>query len=44
METLAKQEGLITKIIGPVVDVEFQQGYIFKEKMVRLLLQKFNKC
>ena len=26
METLTKQEGLITKIIGPVIDVEFQQG------------------
>ena len=26
MDTLTKQEGLITKIIGPVVDVEFQQG------------------
>ena len=26
METLSKQEGLITKIIGPVIDVEFQQG------------------
>ncbi len=26
METLAKNEGLITKIIGPVIDVEFQQG------------------
>ena len=26
METLNKNEGLITKIIGPVIDVEFQQG------------------
>lgn len=26
METLTKNEGLITKIIGPVIDVEFQQG------------------
>lgn len=26
MEVLAKNEGLITQIIGPVVDVEFQQG------------------
>lgn len=26
METLAKNEGLITKIIGPVIDVEFQSG------------------
>lgn len=26
METLAKNEGLITKIIGPVIDVEFQAG------------------
>ena len=26
METLAKNEGIITKIIGPVIDVEFQQG------------------
>ena len=26
METLAKNEGLITKIIGPVIDVEFQPG------------------
>ena len=26
METLSKQEGLITKIIGPVLDVEFQSG------------------
>ena len=26
METLNKNEGLITQIIGPVVDVEFQQG------------------
>lgn len=26
METLTKQEGIITKIIGPVIDVEFQQG------------------
>ena len=26
METLTKQEGLITKIIGPVIDVEFQSG------------------
>ena len=26
METLSKQEGLITKIIGPVIDVEFQNG------------------
>ena len=26
METLAKNEGLITKIIGPVIDVEFQNG------------------
>ena len=26
MDTLTKNEGLITKIIGPVVDVEFQQG------------------
>ena len=25
METLAKNEGLITKIIGPVIDVEFNQ-------------------
>ncbi len=26
METLNKNEGLITQIIGPVIDVEFQQG------------------
>ena len=26
MDTLTKNEGLITKIIGPVIDVEFQQG------------------
>ena len=26
MEVLAKNEGLITQIIGPVIDVEFQQG------------------
>ena len=26
METLNKNEGLITKIIGPVIDVEFQSG------------------
>lgn len=26
MDTLTKSEGLITKIIGPVIDVEFQQG------------------
>ena len=26
MDTLSKQEGLITKIIGPVIDVEFQNG------------------
>ncbi len=26
METLTKNEGFITKIIGPVIDVEFQQG------------------
>lgn len=26
MDTLAKNEGLITKIIGPVIDVEFQSG------------------
>lgn len=26
METLTKNEGLITEIIGPVIDVEFQQG------------------
>lgn len=26
MDTLTKQEGLITKIIGPVIDVEFRQG------------------
>ncbi|MCI1273366.1 MAG: F0F1 ATP synthase subunit beta [Clostridiaceae bacterium] len=26
METLAKNEGLITKVIGPVIDVEFQSG------------------
>ena len=26
METLAKNEGLVTKIIGPVIDVEFQAG------------------
>jgi len=26
METLAENEGLITKIIGPVIDVEFQSG------------------
>lgn len=26
METLLKNEGLITKIIGPVIDVEFQSG------------------
>lgn len=26
METLAKNEGLVTQIIGPVIDVEFQQG------------------
>jgi F-type H+-transporting ATPase subunit beta len=26
METLNKDEGIITKIIGPVIDVEFQQG------------------
>ncbi len=26
METLVKNEGLITQIIGPVIDVEFQQG------------------
>ena len=26
METLNKNEGLITKIIGPVIDVEFQPG------------------
>jgi len=26
METLNKNEGLITQVIGPVVDVEFQQG------------------
>ena len=30
METLAKQEGLITKVIGPVVDIEFQQGELPK--------------
>ncbi len=28
METLNKNEGLITKIIGPVIDVEFQSGEI----------------
>ena len=26
MDTLTKNEGLITKIIGPVIDIEFQQG------------------
>ncbi len=26
MDTLTRNEGLITKIIGPVIDVEFQQG------------------
>ena len=26
METLNKNEGLITQIIGPVIDVEFAQG------------------
>ena len=26
MQTLNKNEGLITQIIGPVIDVEFQQG------------------
>lgn len=26
METLAKKEGIITQIIGPVIDVEFQYG------------------
>jgi len=26
MQTLSKNEGLITQIIGPVIDVEFQQG------------------
>src|SRR5574344_939525 len=26
METLARNEGLITKILGPVIDVEFQSG------------------
>ena len=26
METLTKNEGIITKIIGPVIDVEFQSG------------------
>ena len=26
METLNKNEGLITKIVGPVIDVEFQAG------------------
>lgn len=26
MDTLSKEEGLITKIIGPVIDVEFQRG------------------
>ena len=30
METLTKQEGLITKVIGPVVDIEFQQGELPK--------------
>ena len=26
MQTLNKNEGLITQIIGPVIDIEFQQG------------------
>ncbi len=26
METLLKNEGLISQIIGPVIDVEFQSG------------------
>ena len=26
METLNRNEGLITQIIGPVIDVEFAQG------------------
>ena len=26
MQTLNKNEGLITQIVGPVIDVEFQQG------------------
>ena len=30
MDTLTKQEGLITKIIGPVIDIEFQQGELPK--------------
>ena len=28
METLNKNEGIITKIIGPVIDVEFQPGEV----------------
>ncbi len=28
METLSKNEGVITKIIGPVIDVEFQPGEV----------------
>ena len=26
MDTLTKNEGLITKIIGPVIDIEIQKG------------------
>ena len=52
MEVLAKNEGLITQIIGPVIDVEFQQGELpniydalkIYKMTVLTWLPKFNKC
>ena len=43
MQTLNKNEGLITQIIGPVIDVEFQQGEL-PVMMGVLLLPKCSKC